>query len=59
MPLKDIIWELYRAWVFNSAEIVEGEEIKDMLLFYETILEFMKDVNDYCQYLSRTVLKKG
>ncbi len=55
--LKGVIWDLYRGWVFNSAEYVEREEIKDMLLFYEAILEFMNDVNNYCQYLDRTVLK--
>lgn len=52
------MWELYRAWVFNTAEIVEREEITDMLLFYEIILDFMKTVNDYCDYLDRTVLKR-
>lgn len=25
---QNIIWELYKAWVYNSADIVEGEEIK-------------------------------
>jgi hypothetical protein len=34
-----------------------GEEIKYMLLFYETTLERMKDVHSYCQYLDRIVLK--
>lgn len=37
--------------MFNSAEYVEREEIKDMLLFYEAVLEFMNDVYQYCQYL--------
>jgi len=55
--VKRIIWELYRGWVFNSAEYVQQEEITDMLLFYEAILEFTNDVHSYCQYLGRTVLK--
>jgi hypothetical protein len=55
--VKRIIWELYRGWVFNSAEYVQQEEITDMLLFYEAILEFTGDVHSYCQYLGRTVLK--
>jgi hypothetical protein len=55
--VKRIIWELYRGWVFNSAEYVQQEEITDMLLFYEAILEFTDDVHNYCQYLGRTVLK--
>ena len=56
--IKRVMWELYRAWVFNTAEIVEREEITDMLLFYEIILDFMKTVNEYCDYLDRTVLKR-
>jgi len=56
--IKRVMWEFYRAWVFNTAEIVEREEITDMLLFYEIILDFMKTVNDYCDYLDRTVLKR-
>ena len=55
--VKRIIWELYRGWVFNSAEYVQQEEITDMLLFYEAILEFADDVHSYCQYLGRSVLK--
>jgi hypothetical protein len=55
--VKRIIWELYRGWVFNSAEYVQQEEITNMLLFYEAILEFTNDVHSYCQYLGRTVLK--
>jgi hypothetical protein len=55
--VKRIIWELYRGWVFNSAEYVQQEQITDMLLFYEAILEFTDDVHSYCQYLDRTVLK--
>jgi len=55
--VKRIVWELYRGWVFNSAEYVQQEEITDMLLFYEAILEFTNDVHSYCQFLGRTVLK--
>ena len=55
--VKRIIWELYRGWVFNSAEYVQQEEITDMLLFYEAILEFTRDTHNYSQYLGRTVLK--
>jgi len=55
--VKRILWELYRGWVFNSAEYVQQEEITDMLLFYEAILEFTDDVHSYSQYLDRTVLK--
>ncbi|SDR83165.1 hypothetical protein SAMN05216490_0022 [Mucilaginibacter mallensis] len=55
--VKRIIWDLYRGWVFNSAEYVQQEEITDMLLFYEAILEFTNDVHSYCQFLGRTVLK--
>lgn len=57
--LKEVIWDLYRGWVFNSAEYVEREEIKNMLLFYEAMLSFMDDVYEYCQYLDRTVLKSS
>lgn len=56
--LKEVIWDLYRGWVYNSAEYVGKEEITDMLLFYEAIHPFMIDVYNYCQYLDRTVLKK-
>jgi hypothetical protein len=55
--VKRIIWELYRGWVFNSADYVQQEEITDMLLFYEAYLEFANDVHNYCLYLNRTVLK--
>jgi hypothetical protein len=44
--VKRIIWELYRGWVFNSAEYVQQEEITDMLLFYEAILEFTRDTHN-------------
>jgi hypothetical protein len=56
--LKKLIWELYRGWVYNSAEYVIGDEITNMLLFYEAIHEFTNDVHNYCQYLNRTVLKE-
>jgi hypothetical protein len=56
--LKEVIWDLYRGWVYNSAEYVGKEEITNMLLFYEAIHPFMNDVYNYCQYLDRTVLKK-
>lgn len=55
--VKRIIWELYRGWVYNSAEYVSPEEITNMLLFYEAINEFINDVHNYCEYLNRTVLK--
>ena len=55
--VRRIIWELYRGWVFNSAEYVQQEEITETLLFYEAILGFANDVHSYCQYLDRTVLK--
>lgn len=54
--LKGVIWDLYRGWVFNSAEYIQREEIKDMLLFYEAILSFMDDAHKYCQHLDHTVL---
>ncbi|KAA8485554.1 hypothetical protein BDE36_0422 [Arcticibacter tournemirensis] len=56
--LKKIIWELYRGWVYNSAESVTGEEITNMLLFYEGFNLFLDDLYEYCEYLNRTVLKK-
>ena len=55
--VKRIIWELYRGWVYNSTEYVTGEEITNMLLFYEAINEFTNDVHHYCQHLNGTVLK--
>ena len=55
--VKRIIWELYRGWVYNSAEYVSPDEITDTLLFYEAIQEFTNDVHKYCQYLNQTVLK--
>ncbi len=55
--VKRILWELYKGWVYNSADYVSSEEITSMLLFYERILEFMGDVHSYCQILNRTVLK--
>jgi hypothetical protein len=55
--VKRIIWELYRGWLFNSAEYVSPEEIANTLLFYEAIQEFINDVHNYCQYLNHTGLK--
>jgi hypothetical protein len=54
--LRQIVWELYRGWVYESAEWVSAEQITDMLLFYEAFHLFINDVNEYCQYLNRTVL---
>jgi hypothetical protein len=55
--LKQIIWDLYRGWVYESADYVTAKQTTDMLLFYEAFLEFTNDVHEYCQYLNRTVLK--
>ncbi|WCT12285.1 hypothetical protein [Mucilaginibacter jinjuensis] len=48
--LKKTIWELYRGWVYNSAEYVSPKEITEMLLLYEAMLAFTNDVHEYCQY---------
>jgi len=56
--LKVKIWDLYRGWVFNSAEYVGCEEITNMLLFYEALLAFIDDAHQYRRYLDRTVLRR-
>lgn len=35
--LQNIFWELYKGWVYHSAQNIDGEEITDMILFYEEI----------------------
>ena len=51
--LKEIIWQLYRGWVYNSAEWVQQDDIKDMLLFYDFITHLIDDLFEYSQYLNR------
>jgi len=50
---KEIMWQLYRGWVYNSAEWVQQDDIKDMLLFYDFITHLIDDLFEYSQYLSR------
>ena len=51
--LKEIIWQLYRGWVYHSAEWVQQDDIKDMLLFYDIITHLIDDLFEYSQYLNR------
>jgi len=51
--LKETIWQLYRGWVYNSAEWVQQDDIKDMLLFYDFITHLIDDLFEYSQYLNR------
>lgn len=51
--LREIIWQLYRGWVYNSAEWAQEEDIRDMLLFYDFITQLIDDLFQYSQYLNR------
>lgn len=42
--LHNVFWELYKGWVNHSAQNISGEEITDMILFYEEIKEVFKSV---------------
>jgi hypothetical protein len=35
------LWELYKGWVYFEAESPEGEEMKDMIFFYNQMVSFM------------------
>ena len=54
--LKSLLWNMYTAWICNSAEHSVKKEIVDMLLFYEAMLKFTAEVNDYCGHLEKTSL---
>jgi len=51
--LREIIWQLYRGWVYNSAEWAQEDDIRDMLLFYDFITHWIDDLFQYSQYLNR------
>jgi len=51
--LREIIWQLYRGWVYNSAEWAQEDDIRDMLLFYDFITQLIDDLFEYSQYLDR------
>ena len=51
--LREIIWQLYRGWVYNSAEWAQEDDIRDMLLFYDFITHLIDDLFEYSQYLDR------
>lgn len=50
---KEIIWDLYRGWVYNSAEWVQQNDITNMLLFYDFITHLIDELFEYSQYLNR------
>lgn len=35
------LWELYQGWMHLASESPDGEELKDMLFFYNRIIEMM------------------
>ncbi len=50
---KEIIWQLYRGWVYDSAEWVMQDDITDILVFYEFIQLTINELFEYSQYLNR------
>ena len=57
--LKNILWELYSAWIYESADAVTPEQIKDMLIFYQSWGLFIDDLHKYSEYLEKNVLSRG
>jgi hypothetical protein len=53
------MWELYSGWVYESAAAVTPQQIRDMLIFYQSWGLFVDDVYQYSQYLERNVLKRS
>lgn len=35
------LWELYRGWIHLAAESPDGEELLDMLFFYNSLTELL------------------
>lgn len=35
------LWELYQGWIHLAAESPDGEELTDMLFFYNSLIEMM------------------
>lgn len=56
VEMKKVIWELYKGWVYQSAEGVSGDGITEMMLFYEAVNVQLDDVYLYCRYLESTSL---
>jgi hypothetical protein len=57
--LKNIMWELYSGWIYESADAVSPEQIRDMLIFYQSWGLFIDDVHQYSQHLEKKVLSRG
>lgn len=55
--VKIAFWELYKGWVYHSADYAGKEEITDMLIFYEAMGRFVAEVYTYCQHLEQTSLQ--
>lgn len=35
------LWELYKGWIYFAAESPDGEELTDMLFFYNQLVELL------------------
>jgi hypothetical protein len=38
---REKLWKLYKGWVHLSAESADGDETKDMLFFYNQLVEVL------------------
>lgn len=45
---KSKLWKLYKGWVHLSSECPNGDESKDMIFFYEQMVEFV----NFCYKIS-------
>ena len=39
---RENIWNLYQSWAYHSAEYASADMTKDMLLFYNQLIEFLE-----------------
>ncbi|RXK83473.1 hypothetical protein [Filimonas effusa] len=42
---KKVLWELYSCYVYQTEEVNSGKENSEMLLLYEDLRRFLKDMN--------------
>lgn len=57
--LHSVLWELYKGWVNDSAQDVSGEEIVDMLFFYEQIKEVFSSMFELSDSLQIRIKDKA
>jgi len=44
VDIKDNLFDLYKAWMLTNANTVDGDEVVNMLVFYDQLRAFIEQV---------------